>query len=117
MRAPTIVVESAQGSLGCGFHRSGTGGTTCELISMPYDDPYWDRKFAEVQKASRFNLVANPGKWRIYVPHYFALLIFSVCTVSPWICWSKRFSLRTLLIVMTLVAVGLGIIVWMTRAD
>jgi hypothetical protein len=33
----------------------------------------------------------------------------------PWIYWSNRFSLRTLQIVTTLVAVVLGLIVWAAR--
>ena len=36
--------------------------------------------------------------------------------VIPWIRWSNRFSLRTLLIATTLVAVVLGLAVWMVRA-
>jgi hypothetical protein len=33
----------------------------------------------------------------------------------PWIAWPKRFSIRTLLIAMTAIAVGLWFIVWMAR--
>jgi hypothetical protein len=39
----------------------------------------------------------------------FALLAAGIAIV-PWLPWSKRFSLRTLLIATTLVAVGLGVI-------
>jgi hypothetical protein len=42
------------------------------------------------------------------------LLIGGLCT-APWIRWSKRFSLRTLLIATTLVAVGLGTIVYAVK--
>jgi hypothetical protein len=38
-----------------------------------------------------------------------------VLAAAPWIRWSKRFSLRTLLIATTLVAVVLGLIVWLGR--
>jgi hypothetical protein len=37
-------------------------------------------------------------------------LIVLGCVAAPWIKWSSRFSLRTLLIATTLVAVGLGIV-------
>jgi hypothetical protein len=48
----------------------------------------------------------------IYVtPHWFWVLIAGSIAVAPWISWSRRFSLRTLLIATTLVAVGLGIVV------
>jgi hypothetical protein len=47
----------------------------------------------------------------VMVPYWFLILIGGTLTVSPWIHWSKRFSLRTLLIATTLVAVGLGLVV------
>jgi hypothetical protein len=43
-----------------------------------------------------------------------ALIALSATTGAlPWIHYYRRFSLRTLLITMTLVAVGLGLIVWL----
>jgi hypothetical protein len=49
------------------------------------------------------------------VPHWFLMLVFISLAAAPWyrsLDW--RFSLRTLLIVTTLVAVGLGTIVWLS---
>ena len=53
--------------------------------------------------------------WYVCVPYWF-LVLLSVADLPshPWLRW--RFSLRTLLIATTLVAVVLGIIVWMSRA-
>jgi hypothetical protein len=52
----------------------------------------------------------------VLVPYWFWLLIPAAVAVAPWLpWWSKRFSLRTLLIAMTLVAVVLGLIVWLVR--
>jgi hypothetical protein len=49
-------------------------------------------------------------------PTWFVLLLLSVLTVGPWTPWSPyQFSLRTLLIAMTLVAIGLGAIVYAMR--
>jgi hypothetical protein len=48
----------------------------------------------------------------IQVPYWFIVLVTAAFSVAPWIQWSKRFSLRTLLIAMTLVAVVLGLVVW-----
>lgn len=47
----------------------------------------------------------------------FAALLPTVllAAVSPWFPWSKRFSLRTLLVFTTMVAVVLGLIVWAVR--
>jgi hypothetical protein len=43
-------------------------------------------------------------------PHWFPALIAATLAVIPWIQSTKRFSLRTLLIATTLVAVVLGIV-------
>ena len=49
----------------------------------------------------------------IGLPHWFALVVVALLATSPWL--SYRFSLRTLLIATTLVAVVLGLIVWSAR--
>jgi hypothetical protein len=41
-------------------------------------------------------------------PTWFVLLLTLGMAAAPWLPWSTRFSLRTLLIAITLVAVGLG---------
>jgi hypothetical protein len=48
------------------------------------------------------------------LPIWFLLLSATFVGSLPWLRW--RFSLRTLLIAMTLIAVGLGTIVWLTQA-
>lgn len=45
------------------------------------------------------------------IPHWLCAMFATVLAVSPWICW--RFSLRTMLIATTLVAVLLGLGVWL----
>ncbi len=47
------------------------------------------------------------------MPHWFLLVTCGVASVIPWI--SYRFSLRTLLIATTLVAIVLGLAVWAAR--
>jgi hypothetical protein len=48
--------------------------------------------------------------WRaFYVPYWFPIMLFAVLATVPWLPW--QFSLRTLLIAMTLVAMMLGLIV------
>ena len=62
-----------------------------------------------------------PGAWRrtptirIQIPNSLIAIALAATATTPWISWSKRFTLRTLLIATTLVAVGLGLIVWLTR--
>jgi len=54
----------------------------------------------------------------VAIPHWFLALLLLGLTYVPWMPWHKlrwRFSLRTLLIVTTLVAVMLGIGIWLIR--
>jgi hypothetical protein len=48
---------------------------------------------------------------QVVVPHWFLILISAFIAAVPWLTRLRRFSLRTLLIAITLVAVGLGIVV------
>jgi hypothetical protein len=50
------------------------------------------------------------------VPIWFAILFISGLAAAPWMRWSRRFGLRTLLIAMTLVAMVLGLIEWSLRS-
>jgi hypothetical protein len=47
----------------------------------------------------------------LQIPIWFLAGLSGVLAATPWIRWIHRFSLRTLLIATTLVAVGLGLIV------
>jgi hypothetical protein len=65
-------------------------------------------------------LSAEIGHWyrlkgfcSVVVPHWAFLLSVTAIAASSWL--SYRFSLRTLLIATTLVAVVLGLIVWLAR--
>ena len=64
-----------------------------------------------------FYVGLSPAQRDFYAPHWFLILITVALAAFPWLRQlSWRFSLRTLLIATTLVAVVLGIIVWMSRA-
>jgi hypothetical protein len=58
-----------------------------------------------------FNFQSHPGGWFCTVPHWFAMLLCIILAAVPWIHWSRRYSLRALLIATTLVAIGLGLVV------
>jgi hypothetical protein len=49
------------------------------------------------------------------VPLWLAALTTGIAGSLPWLPWSSRFSLRTLLLAITLVAVGLGTVAWLSR--
>ena len=53
------------------------------------------------------------GNTWVWAPYWFAVGITAAAAVVPWFCW--RFSLRALLIGMTLAAVGLGWVVYALR--
>jgi hypothetical protein len=82
-------------------------------IRRPVDDnhgPFWHQ--ASVLAFGRF----GEGSERvIFIPYWFPVLILAAMAAFPWIRWSKRFSLRTLLIAMTVVAALLGAVVWAVK--
>ena len=47
------------------------------------------------------------------VPYRFLFLAIAVCPIDPWLGWSQRFTLRTLLITTAVVAGVLGWFVWL----
>jgi hypothetical protein len=51
----------------------------------------------------------------IMAPYWFWCVIPVTIAAAPWLRWSNRFSLRTLLIATTLVSVILGLIVYANR--
>jgi hypothetical protein len=78
---------------------------------------FWSSPFWQPESSVRgFDVFYSSDGCGVMSPAWFVLLLLSVLTVGPWTPWSPyQFSLRTLLIVMTLVAVGLGWIVYVTR--
>jgi hypothetical protein len=44
------------------------------------------------------------------------ILMLAAFAIVPWIRWSNRFSLRTLLIATTLIAIVLGLAAWEIRS-
>jgi hypothetical protein len=52
----------------------------------------------------------------VFVPHWFLMLATVPAASIPWIHRKNQFSLRTLLIATTLVAVVLGAIVWAAKS-
>jgi hypothetical protein len=60
-----------------------------------------------------FACYSIPGAHFIYLPHWSFTLFLAAIAALPW--FRLRFSLRTLLVGMTLVAVGLGLVVLAKR--
>src|SRR5262245_38512210 len=68
-----------------------------------------------VQSPNRFSLgFSSPESYTVFtVPYWFLALLAALLTAVPWT--RRRFSLRTLLIATTLVAIALGAIVFATK--
>ena len=69
-----------------------------------------------VPKDFAFEPDCEPLQITMCAPHWFLVSTLFTLAAIPWLPaakWLKRFSLRTLLIATTLVAVGLGVVVWM----
>jgi hypothetical protein len=64
------------------------------------------------------SLTTTQGAWQIWATDWLLLLLSATIAFIPWIRilpWPKRFSLRTLLIATTLVAVALGLVIYAAR--
>jgi hypothetical protein len=72
-------------------------------------------RIAECRKFSFIRLVPRTsGRQELAVSYHLCLLSTAILSGVSWLRW--RYGLRTLLIATTLVAVVLGIIVWMSQA-
>jgi hypothetical protein len=101
--------DSVKGSLELIRNPSGPWG----ISSMSFDD--WIKRRESQQAFMRFAYQRKnaPPAVRVFatVPHWATAIWCAVVATAPWLPWSKRFTLRTLLIATTLVAVVLGLIV------
>ena len=56
-----------------------------------------------------FGALKRPAFRVFVIPHWFLVLVFAVIAISPWL--PSRFTIRTILIATTIIAVLLGLIV------
>ena len=58
-----------------------------------------------------------PNSHFVRIPHWLLVTLFGTAAVAPWLRKpSWRYSLRTLLLAMTAIAVALGVVVYLTKA-
>jgi hypothetical protein len=98
-----------------------------EILVMKYDsaialgDPWSYFSFVTTDEMAGgdwrttlgFKRADTPVGWGIVFPHSFPIFVLVLIAGIPWLKQFQRFSLRTLLIATTLVAVVLGLIVWL----
>jgi hypothetical protein len=105
-----IIVESASGRVILVTTAAVPGSPWSWHISQELRGKYWGGPLGDFQETNRhegfggFAYYATPWNTTYRVPDWI-----------PWFRWSNRFSLRTLLIATTLVAMVLGIIVYAVR--
>jgi hypothetical protein len=115
------------------YAHSGEVGNTpgAFLIAFESDPSRWPinhiasdvflKEFSKKQKVHKSlglwgAIVWNPGFFAIFIPYWFLMLLTTVLGVAPWlrkISW--HFSLRTLLIATTILALALGTLVWLAH--
>jgi hypothetical protein len=120
--APVLAVDSCQGRLVFMCYEveiptwSGEVSVGCDVSSYEIEELALFDELPEWGGAFGFNLQWQWGALPyIAVPHWFLAGLLGTIGLIPWLPWSKRFSLRTLLIATTLVAVALAMIVVMRR--
>jgi hypothetical protein len=105
---------SMPGACGCGIFKRNIVDSTWYTQST---DEY-RKKFDHLARYSgnwgRFDLFCERIEAVIF-PDWFLIGVATVLSACPMVHWSRRFSLRTLLIAITLVAVGLGLVVWLAH--
>jgi hypothetical protein len=65
-----------------------------------------------VHRHMGFSYRRNGKDWALQFPYWFVVVLVASVAAAPWISW--RFSLRTLLIATTLIAVALGLVAFST---
>jgi hypothetical protein len=63
--------------------------------------------------ASKWSFEWSAQAFELAVPHWFGVVIMGALAAVPWLPWSRRFSLRTLLIAVTLLSILLGMVVYL----
>ena len=97
------------------FSDQGLIAVTLTTTSYPQPRHGFFRDFATSADriTSRWGLQLNDQSWDLAVPHWAVIAFIAAAGAVPWLHW--RFSLRTLLIATTLVAVVLGVIAHSVR--
>jgi hypothetical protein len=84
--------------------------------AQPPPTPHWwqyQSVAAERNGHTSFAWKSGPTFSILYIPYWFFVVISSAIGSLAWL--SARFSLRTLLVATTIIALGLGAVMWVAR--
>jgi hypothetical protein len=92
------LLESAYGSLRPVYSRGMGGPNKWHFESVPMSEAQYRHS------AFGWDAADYPNYFMAYMPHWLPTLLLAALAAVPWVKWSKRFSLRTLLIATTVIA-------------
>ena len=90
---------------------TGVGSVSSVIVIQRFQENLGYRPRAD---NSLFRWERTAAYWRLTLPTMLLSFVSLICASLPWLRW--RFSLRTLLLATTLVAVVLGLIVYTARS-
>jgi hypothetical protein len=111
-RGWVVVVASIDGLLISGVENKANSPSRFKIRSGSSDEIRMERTD---DRQLGFKLIQGSDERAVQLPFWFVVAATWICAIIPSIRWSTRFSLRTLLIVTTLVAAILGAIVWAVK--
>jgi hypothetical protein len=87
--------------------------TGIEQVLTMLEGPDWWKTEPAYRDSWGFGIARDPdgGILSVTMPHWFPILLSATIAAVPWISSVRRFSLRTLLIAVTLLAILLGLAV------
>ncbi len=106
-----FIIASASGLLHTNYNLSHR--VAYRIYSPPYDPIDVSDEFTPVLGFSYVQI--SEGGWKLAIPYWSLVLLSATLAYVPWLPWSTRFSLRTLLILTAVVAALLGFFVGVTR--
>jgi hypothetical protein len=105
---------SNRGSMECAFRRTSQPSFLFSGLNLEFasDNPFQCAYFPIIGFGDD-GQIDGRHTWIVWFPHWLAAFVAVVFAATPWTPCSKRFTLRTLLMATTLVAVVLGSVVWL----
>jgi hypothetical protein len=103
-------IESACGSIRPFFTRRVAAPSYIEWLLLT--EPLADTNRAFEHPIFGWDAGDYPDYFMAYLPHWLPAMLLAAVAAIPWVRWSRRFSVRTLLIATTLIAIVLGLVVW-----